>query len=75
MPNITCLAPNIRAYRKQKKLTQKGLANALWVSYQTISAWERGQSIPDLMNTIQLADFFGISLDQLLSPLEVTTNL
>lgn len=59
---------NIRRYRRERKLTQKQLSSVLFVSYQAISAWERGQSFPDLPNAIRLARFFGITLDQLVAP-------
>ena len=46
-------------------LTQRMLAKKLLVSYQAVSAWERGQSVPDLANAAALAQFFGVSLDAL----------
>ena len=61
------IGQNIRKYRKQMKLTQQELSAVLFVSYQTVSAWERGQSFPDLPNAMRLARFLGISLDQLVN--------
>ena len=57
---------NIRKFRKKKGMTQRMLAQKLLVSYQAISAWERGQSFPDLPNAIRIARFFGVTLDQLI---------
>jgi len=57
---------NIRKYRKKMGMTQRMLAQKLLVSYQAISAWERGQSFPDLPNAIRIARFFGVTLDQLI---------
>ncbi len=61
------IGQNIRKYRKERRMTQQELSSALLVSYQAISAWERGQSYPDLPNAVRLARFFGISLDRLVS--------
>lgn len=67
MTNLTHVGKNIRKYRKQKNLTQRMLAQQILVSYQAVSAWERGQSVPDLENAICLSEFFGVTLDQLIS--------
>lgn len=66
MSDITRIGANIRAYREKMGLTQRGLADNVLVSFQAISAWERGLSIPDLENAVRLADYFGISVDALL---------
>ena len=42
----------LQELRKDKGLTQKGLAEQIGVSDKTISKWERGESIPDIF-TIQ----------------------
>jgi DNA-binding XRE family transcriptional regulator len=67
---LTEVGKNIRYFRKQKKLTQRTLAQKVLVSYQSISAWERGQSVPDLENAVCLSRFFGITLDQLVSEIK-----
>ncbi len=59
------LSDNIRAFRKQRGLTQEQLAEALQVSMGVISKWELGQSTPDLSTILELADFFGTSVDVL----------
>lgn len=66
MSDISRVGANIRAYREKKGLTQRGLADNVLVSFQAISAWERGLSIPDLENAVRLADYFEISVDALL---------
>lgn len=57
---------NIKQYRKQKNLTQEQLAEAMGVSVGAVSKWESGASIPELGLIMELADFFGISVDALL---------
>ena len=60
------LAKNIRTNRKNKNMTQMGLAERLFVSPQTVSKWESGASEPDCERLCLMADIFGISLDSLL---------
>ena len=60
------LAKNIRYNRKLKGMTQIMLAEALYVSPQTVSKWENGFSEPDSEKLCAIADLFGISLDNLL---------
>ena len=58
MTNTLQIGNNIRKYRRKMGLTQRALAQELLVSYQAVSAWERGQSTPDLANAAALAQFF-----------------
>ncbi len=60
------LAENIRAFRKEKGLTQEQLAEALNVSVGVISKWEIGLSTPDISIIVELAEFFETSVDVLL---------
>ena len=58
--------------RKAKHITQIDLANLIGVSFQTISKWENGVTMPDISVLPTLADYFQISVDELLGlkPLE-----
>lgn len=47
-------------------LTQEQLAEQIMVSRQTISNWENGKSLPDIVSIIKLSDLYQISLDELL---------
>ena len=60
------LAGNISRYRKEAKLTQDALAEKLSISYQAVSKWETGQTIPDTMLLPILAQTLNISVDKLL---------
>ena len=60
------LAENIRAFRKERSLTQEQLAAALGVTAGAVYKWEAKLSIPELELIIQMADFFDISVDVLL---------
>ena len=51
--------------RKALGLTQEGLAQQLGVTNQAVSKWESGQSCPDIALLPQIADLFGITMDEL----------
>jgi len=57
---------NIRALRKSRGITQEDLADALNVSFQTVSKWERGESYPDITILPDLSDYFAVSVDELM---------
>ena len=61
------LGANIASYRKHCRLTQAGLAEKLNYSDKAVSKWERGESMPDVLTVVQLAELFGVSVDTLLS--------
>lgn len=51
------LAENIRAFRREKKLTQEQLAEVLGVTVGTVSKWESAASTPDVGLIMEMADF------------------
>lgn len=53
--------------RKEKNLTQKDLAQALHVSVQAVSKWERGLNFPDIALLEPLAEKLGLTVSELLS--------
>ena len=61
------LGANIVSYRKQRGLTQAGLAEKLNYSDKAVSKWERGESMPDVLTLMQLSELFGVSVNDLLS--------
>ena len=61
------LGANIAAYRKREGLTQAGLAEKLNYSDKAVSKWERGESMPDVLTLVQLAELFEITVNDLLS--------
>ncbi|MBQ8326431.1 MAG: methyltransferase domain-containing protein [Lachnospiraceae bacterium] len=52
--------------RKKKGITQQTLAEVLGTSYQNISKWENGITMPDLTTLLVLSEYFGVTTDQLL---------
>lgn len=57
----------IMQVRKERKLTQKMLAEKLGVSDKTISNWERGKYMPDYSLVLPLCKNLNITVDELLS--------
>ena len=57
---------NIRKLRVEHGLTQEKLADFLGVSFQAVSKWERGDTVPDIFMLPTIAAFFGVSTDHLL---------
>ncbi len=56
---------NLVQMRKILQMTQEDIAEKLGVTRQSVAKWEAGDSIPDLDKCKQLADIFGVSLDDL----------
>lgn len=56
----------IQQYRKQLKISQEELGKQLLVSRQTVSLWEKDQTLPSIDNLIRLREIFGVTIDDLL---------
>ena len=56
----------IQEQRKQKGITQEELAAELGVTAAAVSKWENGYTQPDIFMLCALADFFGVTTDELL---------
>ena len=57
---------NLKKFRKQKKLTQEELASRIGVIRATYWAYEKGSIMPPYEKLEQLADIFGITIDELM---------
>lgn len=64
---LTALAEKIRAQREKRGLKQADIANALGISPQAVSKWERGENAPDIATLRPLARLLGVSTDWLLA--------
>lgn len=60
------IGSNIASYRKRLNMTQAGLAEKLNYSDKAVSKWERGESAPDVLTLVQMAELFGVTVDELL---------
>ena len=61
----------LQELRKQKGLTQEELAKELYVSRTAISKWESGRGTPSIASFKTIADFFSVTVDELLSSDEI----
>lgn len=60
------IGEKIKELRKAQDVTQEKLADYLNISYQAVSKWENGLALPDITLLPKLANFFGVSTDELL---------
>lgn len=56
---------NIKNLRKRDNRTQEDVANALGITFQAVSRWESGLAYPDMELVPSIANYFGISIDEL----------
>lgn len=56
---------NLRRLRLEKKMTQEQLADILGVSVQSVSRWECGNTLPDVMLLPVIARLYGVTVDDL----------
>ena len=59
------IGKQIKALRLAKEVKQEELAEYLGVSFQAVSKWETGASVPDIALLPNLAVFFGVTIDEL----------
>ena len=64
-----------KALRKEKGLTQEQLAEKLAVSGRTVSRWETGSNMPDIGMLVVLADFYGVSIPELINGERKSENM
>lgn len=64
--NTTKIGMLIKDLRKKKGLTQTDLAEQLGISFQTVSKWETGVSLPDSSILLNVSEILDISVDKLL---------
>lgn len=64
----------VSTLRKEKGMTQKDLAERLYVSDKAVSKWERGLSLPDVSLLIPLAEALGVTVTELLEGRTLETD-
>lgn len=62
---MTTIGEKIKSLRKRRGISQEVLGEYLGVSYQAISKWENGNTMPDVTIIPAIAFFFGVSTDEL----------
>ena len=66
MFNMQEIGARIACLRRERDLTQAELAERLGISYQAVSSWERGASMPDISKLVDLARTLHTTVDALL---------
>ena len=66
MFDMITVGRNIAELRKRIRLTQPALADRLGISFQAVSNWERGESMPDISKLPELSALFRVSVDEIL---------
>lgn len=66
MFDMQLVGKTISGLRKEKNMTQMELADRLGISFQAVSNWERGQTMPDIAKLGELAEILGVTVDELL---------
>ena len=59
------ISEKLKEARQKSGMTQDQIAEKIMVSRVTVSHWENGKSLPDIVSLISLSDLYGISLDEL----------
>ena len=74
MFDTTMIGNRIKQARIDKNMTQMNLADAMGVSYQAVSNWERGNSMPDISKLGDLCGALGLTVNELLGLEESVPN-
>lgn len=59
-------AENLKQLRKEKGISQASLAKTIGISQSAVGYWERGQKIPSSEMAKKLANYFNVTVDELL---------
>ena len=62
-----CFMDNLKQLRKENSITQLQLASALHITVKTISHWETGYTEPSINQILELAEFFNVPLEDILT--------
>ena len=65
----------LKELRKEKELTQEQLAEKLSVSGRTVSRWETGSNMPDIGMLVMLADFYEVSIPEIIAGERKSENM
>ena len=66
MFELKVVGKRITEGRRAKGMTQMALADALGISYQAVSSWENGRTMPDISKLPEISEILDISVDELL---------
>ncbi|MBQ9121425.1 MAG: helix-turn-helix transcriptional regulator [Clostridia bacterium] len=61
--NNTVFSENLKKFRITKNYTQEQVADILHICLQTVSRWECGSTLPDVLTLPELAKIYGVTVD------------
>ena len=68
------IGEKLKYYRRRMELTQEDVANHLGCSYQAISKWERDEGYPEITMLPSIANYLGITVDELIGMEEIASK-
>lgn len=69
------IGDNLLSLRKAKGKTQEEVASSIGITRQALSKWENNESMPDIINCVALAEYYGVTVDNLISFAAFDTGL
>ncbi len=66
--NTLTIGSNIKRLREEQNITQQMLAEKLSISFQAVSKWETGITLPEVTLLPTIAETFGVTIDDLFQP-------
>ena len=71
---MSTFAANLKKIRKNKKVSQKVVAQHLGYGYTAVANYESGRNEPSIDDLIKIADYFDVSMDHLVGRKQVKTE-
>ena len=68
------IGEKLKYYRRKMELTQEDVANHLGCSYQAVSKWERDEGYPEITMLPSIANYLGITVDELIGMDEIASK-
>ncbi len=65
----------LKELRKEKEITQEQFAEVLGVSGRTVSRWETGNNMPDISLLISIAEYFEVSIPEIINGERKSENM
>lgn len=60
------ISKSLKLIREGENITQSQLAKETGIKQQSISRWERGERLPNIFDLVKLANYYKISIDELI---------
>lgn len=67
MFDIKATGKRLAEFRRNNNLTQREVAEKLGISFQAVSDWERGKTMPDIAKLVEISKIYNVSIDEILN--------